>query len=209
MNADGVQQPQETNNTKVDTDGDSLCDGPTGAPGCVAAFGVGRGGEDKNANGVLDAAPETDPRRIDTDGDILPDGWIDGWCFNKLTGGGAGINCPVDGVRQRYEGEDLNLNGLYDSGNNETNPRNVDTDGDGMPDWYEAANLCLSPEVNDANGDNDFDSFPDLTSTPRLTNMRNSSSRWMPATLTPKATASLTTGSLPSQPPTTETSAQT
>ena len=66
--------------------------------------------------------PETDPRRIDTDGDNLPDGWIDGWCFNKLTGAGAGINCPVDGVRQRYEGEDLNLNGIYDLGNNETNP---------------------------------------------------------------------------------------
>jgi hypothetical protein len=175
VNADGVQQPQETNNTRVDTDGDNLCDGPSAssgfAPGCLAAFGAGRGGEDKDRDGTVDPAPETDPRRIDTDGDRLPDGWIDGWCFNRLTGANAGVNCPVDGVRQRFEGEDLNLNGIYDLGNNETNPRVVDTDGDGMPDWYEAANLCLSPEVNDANGDNDFDSFPDLAATPRLTNI--------------------------------------
>lgn len=172
VNANGVwDQNLETNNTDVDTDDDQLCDGPGSAPGCVGTFGAGRGGEDKDADGVVDPAPETDPRRKDTDNDRLPDGWIDGWCFDKLTGANAGAFCPPDGVRQRFEGEDLNLNGLYDAGNNETNPRNSDTDGDGMPDWYEAANLCLAPEVNDANGDNDFDSFLDLINAPRLTNI--------------------------------------
>lgn len=173
VNQDGtVQGGLETDPRKVDTDGDNLCDGPSAsaadtviagafwAPGCRATFGPTRGGEDKDGDGIVDAAPETDPRLIDTDGDMLPDGWIDGWDFNKLTGAGAGLTGTPNGVRERWEGEDLNLNGVPDGVPAETNPRIVDTDGDTMADWYEAHNLCLAPETNDRNNDGDGDGDP-------------------------------------------------
>lgn len=48
---------------------------------------------------------------------------------------------------------------LSDTG---TDPLNDDTDGDGMPDGYEAANACLNPVVDDGAADPDGDGLSNL-----------------------------------------------
>lgn len=77
---DGDGQP---NWNDVDSDGDGLCDSPrVQSPDCV-------GGEDRNANGILDPG-ETDPYRADTDNDGVCDGPIVvGACS------AAADNCPT------------------------------------------------------------------------------------------------------------------
>ena len=59
----------------MDTDNDGLCDGPWAnaqAPNCD--HNIYLGGEDLDADGVLDA-DETNNNAADTDGDGMPDGW--------------------------------------------------------------------------------------------------------------------------------------
>ncbi|MDJ0865123.1 MAG: Ig-like domain-containing protein [Myxococcota bacterium] len=77
-----------------DGDADGLCDGPASVGACV-------GGEDLNANGVVDAG-ETDPMVADSDGDAIPDG-LDALPLDPSNG------TPVDLVV--LDGETLVLEG--------------------------------------------------------------------------------------------------
>jgi hypothetical protein len=113
----------------IDTDGDGIDDNV----------------EDTNGNNVVDPG-ETDPDLVDTDGDGLVDG-ADGVVSIATY---AGIDADGDGF---VDGEDLNANGVIDSG--ETDPTNPDTDGDGFIDgdevYYDSDPLTRSDTP--ANGD--------------------------------------------------------
>ncbi len=88
---------------------------------------------DTDGDGLSDAletATGTDPAKADTDGDGISDGE-----------------------------EDVNLNGVVDTG--ETDPRLKDTDGDGMPDGWEIR-YGLDPLVNDATQNADGDGYSNL-----------------------------------------------
>ena len=103
--------------------------------------------QDSDRDGILDsvesgACPsKTNP---DSDGDGLCDGNTSVW------------NGPT---KLCSKGEDLNVNGVVDTG--ETNPCNSDSDGDGMPDGWEVAH-GLNPLVNDAGLDPDGDGITNL-----------------------------------------------
>lgn len=163
---DGLSDPVEislgTNDELRDSDGDGVRD----------AVEIGRGSpidpytawdeDPRNLDGDA-GATTTDPLRADTDGDGLPDGFFDGWIFDGERGWGA-FGTP-DGVRQRWEGEDLDGDGAVDGGPwndgqgpGETDPMNPDTDGDGLPEAWEAWHR-LDP--TDATGENGADGNPD------------------------------------------------
>ncbi|PJB48973.1 MAG: hypothetical protein CO108_01355 [Deltaproteobacteria bacterium CG_4_9_14_3_um_filter_63_12] len=116
-----------------DSDGDGLCDGP------LSVTGVCVGGEDLNANGVVDPG-ETNPTNPDSDDDGISDG---------VELHGANPTLPLDpdsdddglcdgtGTLEGLckSGEDLNNNGTQDPG--ETDPMKFDTDLGGIPDGVE------------------------------------------------------------------------
>ncbi|NNJ93768.1 MAG: hypothetical protein HKP57_03380 [Halobacteria archaeon] len=104
---------------------------------------------DTDGDGIDDATEiliGTDPGKVDSDGDGLVDG-ADGVVSTATH---AGIDTNGDGF---VDGEDLNANGVVDSG--ETNPTNPDTDGDGFIDGDEVfyASDPLTPSDTPANGD--------------------------------------------------------
>jgi parallel beta-helix repeat protein len=72
----------------------------------------------------------------DSDNDGLPDGWIDGWGLNST--GEPGKYNSTNGIKEWFEGEDLDFDGSYDTegGDNgtETDPWDRDTDNDGLWD---------------------------------------------------------------------------
>ncbi|MBK6848426.1 MAG: hypothetical protein IPG96_13175 [Proteobacteria bacterium] len=143
-NQNGLREAGELNPILVDTDGDGLGDGlergvdqrgqgiananPT-EPLLVDTDrdGLSDGVEDANRNGVYDAATETDPTDVDTDGDGLPDGCVDA----------DRLGCSA------ADGEDLNRNGVVDSG--ETDPRRIDSDGGGVSDGQEVLSDRTNP----------------------------------------------------------------
>ncbi|MCD6399302.1 hypothetical protein J7L85_00765, partial [candidate division WOR-3 bacterium] len=105
---------------------------------------------------------------VDSDNDGLPDGWIDGWGYNATaaelhihangTIDGYGVWYTQDGIKQPWEGEDLNLNSMVDE--NETNPINSDTDNDGFLDGEEIAIYGTNPVTGwdyDGDGLSDYD----------------------------------------------------
>ncbi len=109
-----------------------------------------------------DAATTTDWQDYDTDDDGLPDGWIDGWSYDSH--GYWGINYSrIDGIKQPWEGEDLNLNGAVNTG--ETDPNSYDSDNDGLPDgwevWYGLNGLDGNGD-DGANGDVDNDGLTNM-----------------------------------------------
>ncbi len=115
----------------------------------------------------------TNASNFDSDGDGLPDGWVDGW--TRLANGSWGLDpTKRDGVAQAWEGEDVNLNGVLDV--NETDPNSNDSDGDGMPDGWEAWN-GLNPTSaageNGASGDKDNDGLSNLAEYQAGTDPRN------------------------------------
>lgn len=85
--------------------------------------GIVDGIEDANRNGLFDPG-ETSPTKWDTD----RDGLCDGLC--KVNKG------------QDLRGEDRNLNGIYEEGEGEYDPRRMDSDGDGINDDHEVY-LCV------------------------------------------------------------------
>jgi hypothetical protein len=121
LNGDGIPDG-------FDTDLDGLNDGfelrygtdPTNidTDGDCISDGI----EDSNRNGQYDMGTETDARVSDTDGDGLPDGWV------ATSGLGEDLNC--NGTR------DIDQDGLY----LETDPRNPDSDLDGVDDYTEMTN---------------------------------------------------------------------
>ncbi len=141
LDSDGDTLPDElelligTDPFNADTDGDGLCDGPGSVPGvCV-------GGEDLNANGVVDPG-ETDPTKADSDGDGILDGIeVLGQNptdpLNPDTDGDGLCDGPRDVPGVCVGGEDMNANGRVDEG--ETDPNKADTDGGGVDDGTEVA----------------------------------------------------------------------
>ncbi len=114
----------------TDSDGDGVLDGlevfyagtfPTKRDS--DGDGIIDGVEDTNRNGRFDPS-ETDPMQWDTD----RDGICDGLC--KVNKG------------QDLRGEDKNINGIYEPGDNEYDPRTNDSDGDGVLDEHEVY-LCV------------------------------------------------------------------
>lgn len=110
-----------------------------------------------------DPSTTTNHSNIDSDGDGLPDGWIDGWYYNSSSNSWGVNYSRRDGIKQVWEGEDLNLNGKTEA--NETSPLNNDSDGDGLPDgwetWYGLDALNASG-INGANGDLDGDGLSNI-----------------------------------------------
>ena len=130
----------------------------------------------------------TDPTNADTDGDGMPDGWeIENrrWIGNEYTGGNewtldplnpndAFLDADGDGLKNICEYRWSNLldstikNGLLSHGETSeaaenwthTDPNSVDSDGDGLPDGWEARYACnWSPRNSGINPMNGSDSL--------------------------------------------------
>jgi hypothetical protein len=128
----------------------------------------------------------------------IPDGWIDGWSY-PFAHGNQSYNVSLkDGIKQPWEGEDLNLDGAVNtsafavdranaarSTGGETDPNNRDTDGDGMPDgwelWVRDFNssyawgndpLILNPRANDSETDSDVNRTTYAADPDGLTNLQ-------------------------------------
>ena len=153
---DGLTNAQErivgTSPTAFDTDGDGMGDGAGDADGDglsnVDEFARGTSPvlADTDDDGVSDydevhADPPTDPCDTDMDGDGMPNGWE-----------------RRNGLRQDDASDaagDLDLDGLsnLDECLSGTDPRNGDTDGDGLSDSFEVKLLGTDPRVADMDGD--------------------------------------------------------
>ena len=134
--------PRETFPNDGDSDGDGLCDGPRAIAACVA-------GEDNNGNGLLDPG-ETNPRvgDFDNDGDGLR-GALDPDDTTADTDG-DGLCDGAIAVGACIAGEDMNKNGVVDTG--ETSARKADTDCDALNDREERA-LGTNALLTDTDGD--------------------------------------------------------
>jgi len=174
---DWLENEIGTNPLNPDTDGDGIWDGvelgytSSPDPKCTDHFprlsncpkerirktnpllkdtdcdGLSDGDEDANRNGCFDPG-ETDPLNPDTDGDGLWDGVEKGVtrAMALAMDPQHALNCP----NARYAG-------IREDGSactpNPTNPLNPDSDGDGMLDGVEDANLngCFEPELDETN----------------------------------------------------------
>lgn len=187
---DGYEVNQSMLPLRSDSDYDSLLDFEeihTGADGFVTS----PTSNDTDRDGVLDAVEvggygdddnqtRTDPTAPDTDGDGLPDGWVDGWTWNATSLHYEYRWGARDGIRQPWEGEDLDGNGAVNTtafalGNftesvgGETDPNSTDTDNDTMDDSWEVlprmgmgyAQL-LDPRTDDAQDSPDNDDLPNF-----------------------------------------------
>ena len=146
-----------SNPTLKDTDGDMIEDGEecfVGSDGYV-----------------------TDPSNPDSDGDGMPDGWEFMFDLDPFN--------PADGEQDLDDdGWDFNQNGTieqwekftnYEEYLNGTDPRNNDTDGDGMPDGWEGyygldANSPLDAVFDSDNDGYDADGDGELSPSEKFTN---------------------------------------
>ena len=103
----------------------------------------------------------TDPTHNDTDGDGMPDGWEVNYDLNPISDLDANEDPDDDGWDFN---RNLNITGWEKFTNleeylNGTNPRNDDTDGDQMPDGWEAFYGLNPIDSKDANDDSDSDGY--------------------------------------------------
>jgi hypothetical protein len=158
--ADGLTNAQEyaahTNPTNPDSDIDGLPDGWEMQNGFNPLSTIGADGATGNpdADGltnIQEYAAHTNPNNADSDSDGLPDGWEVQYVLNPLSGvgdNGATGDPDHDGLTniQEYVAH--------------TNPKNADTDGDTLPDGWEAQyslNPLSTTGTNGASGDPDHD----------------------------------------------------
>lgn len=109
----------------------------------------------------------------DTDNDGLPDGWMDGYRYDNATGTFVFDPVFMDGVVDPWEGEDTNLNGIFEPGLGETDATNPDSDRDGLWDGFNIYVIRglhngfhigeLSMSSNPLDSDSDSDGIPDGT----------------------------------------------
>ncbi len=84
------------------------------------------------------------PRSFDSDGDFIPDAWTDGyWRFD--VNDWRVDSDRIDGVKDPWEGEDLDGDGVWDE-DEETDFNNSDTDDDGIKDGGEYFYRMDSPK---------------------------------------------------------------
>jgi len=157
---------------------------------------LGQGTPTQMPNGVPGGGAGTNPNDPDTDGDGIPDGCIDGWWYDPVgysqgqyTTKAVSLNQYEDAFSKPYnekywgfvgtsdnyvqvwEGEDFNLDGIYDTGtwtfeegsgvepigvrtgDSETDPTDPDSDGDTMDDGFEILFSQESPFRSPSNGD--------------------------------------------------------
>ncbi len=117
--SDGMEMTYGTDPTNIDSDGDCIPDGPMTIVDRSTGQQIQSSGEDVNGNGHYDEGSETNANSPDTDGDGLPDGWV------ASSGLGEDLNCS--GTR------DIAADGHF----TETDPRNPDSDMDGIGDYEE------------------------------------------------------------------------
>lgn len=148
-----VDNYNHTSPTENDTDGDGLLDG----------WEIYQ----KYHNNAL-----LDPSTNDTDDDGMPDGWEIHWDTGWVNDDGISefldpTNSFDNNIDQEPDGWDRNRDGELDDGELFTNveeyraganPFRTDTDGDGMPDGFEAM-FGLNPARDDSQEDKDGDSF--------------------------------------------------
>ncbi|MSR87195.1 hypothetical protein EXS70_03425 [Candidatus Peribacteria bacterium] len=131
-----LEKQEGTDIHMADTDQDGLNDGNEIVMGTRPLIrdsdsdGLIDGVEDTNRNGVLDAG-ETDPRKLDSDGDGLCDGLCHELKVRRMCKDNKGFQC-LDIPYGQVMGEDRNLNGKVDKGEND--PRKLDSLGDGIRD---------------------------------------------------------------------------
>ena len=144
----------QTNPTVPDTDGDGLTDGEEVdgtmnpyrevAPGTVATTTPGEATDPNNPDSDMDGISDRDelttdnvpfisnPNTPDTDGDFLPD-------LFEVTDNGSGTLDPTDGDGDNGPDGDPDGDGSFNDEESDrmTDPRNEDTDGDGLLDGVE------------------------------------------------------------------------
>ena len=109
-------------------------------------------------NNLLEFAADTHPYIPDTDADGMPDGWEWKYGLNPLNSADAGADSDDDMLINRFEYNNSEAGVYFEVDNiTHTNPRDNDTDDDGLEDGEELFNYLTDPTY----GDTDFDGMPD------------------------------------------------
>ena len=166
----GSLVPNPTNPNRKDSDGDGLSDKQE----LEATYGA------THINPTLPVGYQgSNPNEVDSDGDKIPDSIEDANHNGKVDVDANGkllethplmANTDNDGLLDRSEDQnldgvfgkvgkdgkvtgDMNDNGTFEYGTDETDPRNPDTDGDGLKDGFETSQKGTNPLLVDTDGD--------------------------------------------------------
>lgn len=179
--SDGLTNLQEymlgTDPKDNDTDNDGMPDGWEVLNGLNPLVNDAFGDADGDGlSNLSEYQSQTDPNDTDTDNDGMPDGWEVAHYLNPLVDDSA-LDPDSDGIRNLYEyslasnslwlAVYTNISGTVSNFSfgmpGSTDPQNADSDGDGLPDFYEittngASNLYIT---NPNSADTDDDGLPD------------------------------------------------
>jgi hypothetical protein len=134
----------KTDPTKWDTDGDSYYDPVTGDfrnmndhLEATVTYDVIHSNVDWDGDGIIDN--KTNPNDPDTDGDLMPDGWELTFDLMPLNSSDRFLDLDGDGLQNYQEYSYPSYSTRWFT----TDPFLPDTDGDGMPDGWEAFNAKI------------------------------------------------------------------